>query len=437
MIIPRSPSAHSRSQTAYSQLATRVEKIVSGTPAYDIHTHLYDTAFGPLLLWGIDDLLVYHYLVAETFRHADISYDAFWKLSKTEQADLIWSHLFIEHSPLSEACRGVLTTLNALGLDARSGDLPALRRWFTEQNPRDYTSRCMELANVRTICMTNSPFDDEERPFWEKGFQRDEWFTAALRIDPLLLAWRQSAPRLSAWGYGVTSDLSENTISDVRRFLADWTRRMDARFVMVSLPPDFAYPANSESAQLLERAVLPHCREFGLPFAVMPGVLRAVNPLLRMAGDGMARTDLSSLSNLCAQNPENKFLATVLSRENQHELCVLARKFRNLHVFGCWWFTNVPSIVEEMTRMRIEMLGASFTAQHSDARVMDQIIYKWSHSRRIIARVLTDKYADLIAAGWEPTEAEIERDARELLGGAFERFCATGCNGASAAGCKR
>ena len=28
-------------------------------------------------------------------------------------------------------------------------------------------------------------------------------------------------------------------------------------------------------------------------------------------------------------------------------LCVTARKFRNLHVFGCWWFMNVPSITTQ------------------------------------------------------------------------------------------
>ena len=45
------------------------------TPVYDIHTHLYAPAFGDLLLWGIDDLLVYHYLVAEGFRHWDLPYE--------------------------------------------------------------------------------------------------------------------------------------------------------------------------------------------------------------------------------------------------------------------------------------------------------------------------------------------------------------------------
>jgi hypothetical protein len=112
----------------------------------------------------------------------------------------------------------------------------------------------------------------------------------------------------------------------------------------------------------------------------------------------------------------------VLSRESQHELCVIARKFRNLHVFGCWWFTNIPSVIEEMTRMRLDLIGMSFTAQHSDARVLDQIIYKWDHSREIIAKVLTEKYLNLAATGWEPSGAEIQRDVEGLFGGSFRRF---------------
>ncbi|MBM3892459.1 MAG: glucuronate isomerase, partial [Verrucomicrobia bacterium] len=77
---------------------------------------------------------------------------------------------------------------------------------------------------------------------------------------------------------------------------------------------------------------------------------------------------------------------------------------------------------EEMTRMRLEMLGLSVTPQHSDCRVLDQLVYKWDHFRKILTRVLTDKYRDLLAAGWKVTKAEIERDVKLLLGGAFERF---------------
>src|SRR5207247_1011611 len=119
------------SEPKRAALARRVEKIVANTPVFDIHTHLYDPAFGDLLLWGIDELLVYHYLVAEAFRYFDMPYKKFWSLSRQRQAELVWDALFIQHSPVSEACRGVLTTLNRLGLDANKRDLPALRKHFS------------------------------------------------------------------------------------------------------------------------------------------------------------------------------------------------------------------------------------------------------------------------------------------------------------------
>jgi hypothetical protein len=407
---------------APGHLARKVEQVVAATEVDDIHTHLYDPAFGELLLWGIDDLLTYHYLIAENFRVASIPCKEFWELSKTEQAALIWKNLFIQHSPISEACRGILTTLNRLGLDVKKRDLKAIRKWFAQQKPGEYTTRCMELAGVESICMTNSPFDRIERQIWDRKFDRDPRFKAALRIDPLVLAYTDSAGQLLSWAYKVKPELNAKTLAQLRRFLEDWTRRIQPQFVMVSLPPEFTYPDASDSAQIIEKAILPHCLDFNLPFAVMPGVRRGVNPNLRLAGDGSARVNMNALQNLCAANPKSKFLCTILPRENQHELCVLARKFRNLHIFGCWWFMNIPSLIEEITRMRLELLGTSFTAQHSDARVLDQIIYKWDHSRKVITRVLVEKYQDLAATGWTLTSAEIERDVRALFGGSYQDF---------------
>lgn len=74
--------------------------------------------------------------------------------------------------------------------------------------------------------------------------------------------------------------------------------------------------------------------------------------------------------------------------------------------------------------MRLELLGTAFTAQHSDARVLDQVIYKWAHTRKIVADVLVDKYTDLFAASWRPTADEIRRDVRAIFGGSFEAFLA-------------
>ena len=74
--------------------------------------------------------------------------------------------------------------------------------------------------------------------------------------------------------------------------------------------------------------------------------------------------------------------------------------------------------------MRLEMLGVTFTAQHSDARVLDQLIYKWKHSRRVIAEALLVRYKALVATGWQLTETEIRRDVKLLLGGTYEAFMA-------------
>lgn len=415
-------------QTAFSRtLETELRQIVDATPAFDIHTHLFPPSFGDLSLWGIDQLLTYHYLIAELFQYPVTTYEKFWSASITEQADLIWEQLFVRRSPLSEACSGVVTTLNNLGLDTRQQDLSSLRSWFASQNADQFLSQSMELAGVSKIGMTNSPFDDVERRFWEDGVVADDRFVAALRLDPLLLDWNHASAQLRDWGYDLEPDLHmlatrENTMHQVRRFLEDWAKKIDAKYVMVSLPPDFVFPDEEPATHLLLEAVLPFCAEYNLPFAMMMGVRRQVNPQLRLAGDGVERSDLQTLRHLCEQFPDNKFMVTALSQENQQELCVLTRKFANLHVFGCWWFMNTPSLMEQMTRMRLELLGPSFTMQHSDARIVDQLIYKWQHTREVLVKVLLDKYSKLHSSGWTPQTADMERDVKALLGGAFAEF---------------
>ena len=60
--------------------------------------------------------------------------------------------------------------------------------------------------------------------------------------------------------------------------------------------------------------------------------------------------------------------------------------------------------------------------QHSDARVMDQLIYKWAHSRQIITSILVEKYSILLDSGWQIKESEIERDVEKLLSNNFTHF---------------
>jgi hypothetical protein len=90
--------------------------------------------------------------------------------------------------------------------------------------------------------------------------------------------------------------------------------------------------------------------------------------------------------------------------------------------FGCWWFLNNPSIATEITRERLELLGASFIPQHSDARVLEQLIYKWHHSRQLIAEALFESYENLRRSGRAVTREEIVRDVTRMFSGNFEQW---------------
>jgi hypothetical protein len=402
---------------ADAKLKKLVVAVLEKTPLVDIHTHLYDPAMGPVLLWGADELLTYHYLVAELFRaRPDLDYTRFWAMTKVEQADLIWQELFVLRSPVSEACRGVLTCFHALGLETKVKDLRKIRKCFSGWKVRDYVDRVLDEAGIKRLYMTNDPMDPLEVPAWNKGFKRDPRFLGVLRLDSAIMNWPEGAGRLRAMGYAPDEGLTGRTMAEVRRYLNEWCDTLEARYMAISLPPTFRYPdIHSPVTELLTKAAFPVARERGIPVALMIGVKKLVNPALRLAGDSVGRSDIDTVEALARDFGDVRILVTLLARENMHELCIAARKFKNLLPFGCWWFLNNPSLIEEITRMRLETLGLSFVPQHSDARVLDQLIYKWSHSRRLIADVLADKYADIAAAGWTPTRAEIERDVRQLF----------------------
>lgn len=383
------------------ELRAQVHLIVNSTYVTDLHTHIFPPAFKDLCLFGIDELLTYHYLVAETFRSANLGYDRFWGMSKTEQADLVWQTLFVENSPVSEAARGVVSVLDAFGLDTRAPDLREARAFFNSRTLREHVEQVFDLALVSDVVMTNDPLDEAEARLWRDGVDLDRRFRSSLRLDRLL-----------------NGKHSEDVVSR-RRFLDEWIQRMNPVYLAASLPAEFQFPSDDARDRLLREVVLPTAKDHGLPLTLMIGVRRQVNPHLRDAGDGLGRADVKAIERLCAEYLDVKFLVTFLSRENQHELCVAARKFSNLMPFGCWWFLNNSSIVSEITRERFELLGPSFIPQHSDARVLEQLIYKWRHARKEIAGALYDSYARLLDSGRAVTSEEISRDVRRLFSGNF------------------
>ncbi|OEU18027.1 hypothetical protein FRACYDRAFT_184859 [Fragilariopsis cylindrus CCMP1102] len=399
---------------------------VSSAVAIDLHTHLLPPTHGALCLWGIDELLTYHYLVAEYFITAPPSIipEQFYAKSKQQQAEIIWKALFIDRSPISEACRGVITVPVTLGLkdEIRNRDLDAVRKFYTSfrndgiAGAERFSQLVYDKAGVKYAVMTNIPFEPTETQHWRptpKEYSNN--YRSACRVDPLLAGNKIVVENaLKAAGYN-------NTIDGAKQFLHDWCDTMKPEYMMASTPHDFVMPEDKGSTGGM--VLMKVCEERDIPLALKIGAHRKLNPRLLDAGDGVvAFADGSMLARLCTRFPTVRFLATFLSRTNQHEACVLATKFRNLHLYGCWWFCNNPSIIKEITSMRIEMLGTAFTAQHSDSRVLDQLLYKWPHSRAVIASVLTEEYTKLIESGWSLTRGELRRDIQRLFGSSYEEF---------------
>ena len=396
-------STESQLLSTTAELQAQVESIVSSTPVMDAHTHLFPLEFNELCLWGIDELLTYHYLTAEALRTARMSYEQFWAMSKMDQADLVWKTLFVDNTPTSEAAQGIITVLDVFGLDTRAPDLREARAFFNSQRLAEHIDHVFDVARVSGVVMTNDPFDDAEDQLWSSGISVDRRFSSSLRLDSIVN----------------TADLAVSTTTRVRAFLDNWIQRRSPVYMALSLPPEFSFPSDDARDRLLREVILPTANEHRLPLTLMVGVRRGVNPRLRDAGDALGRANVTAIERLCSEYPDVKFLVTFLSRENQHELCVAARKFNNLMPFGCWWFLNNPSIVSEITRERFELLGQSFIPQHSDARVLEQLIYKWQHARRQIADALYDSYKQLLSRGRAVTTEEISRDVNRLFSGNF------------------
>src|ERR1700756_2186936 len=111
---PRGVTTSSPDALQPDHILSSVEDALSATSFIDMHTHLFQPALGTLGLWGIDELITYHYLEAELFRSSPVTPEAYFAMSKREKADTIWDALFVRNTPVSEAARGVISVLDAL-----------------------------------------------------------------------------------------------------------------------------------------------------------------------------------------------------------------------------------------------------------------------------------------------------------------------------------
>ena len=125
--------------------------------------------------------------------------------------------------------------------------------------------------------------------------------------------------------------------------------------------------------------------------------------------------DCEILESIIKKNQKINFLLTHLSDLSQYKLIVLSRKFSNLKLFGFWWYLNQKEIIKNILHQKLNLLGFNFIAQHSDARVYEQLIYKWISFKEILSEVLFEKYISLKKVGYNLSKQQIKNDLEKKL----------------------
>ena len=390
-------------------ISNKLLNIINSTPIFDLHTHLFPPKHEGYFLLGFKNLLNYHYLIAELLTAANIDASTFYSYNDEKKASLIWNELFEKRTPVSEACAGVLSILKELNIEINNKSFLSICDEYDRKIQSD--KNILDLSNVSSLVMTNNPFDLDE---WSL-FNTNDWdkkiYLASLRLDDLILDYEEALKK--------AKEQTSNQENTIVTYLEKCYSQSNPVYAAVSLNLETFHTIFEDS---FWKDILVWLENKNLPLSLMLGVKRAVNKDFGLAGDGIGDINLKELSNLCNLFPNNKFLVTCLSLNDQHELTVLARKHPNLRIFGFWWFMNQPTIIKQILKMRIDMLGFSFIPQHSDARVSDQLIYNWSHFKKILHPILLKYYQELLDKNFPISENILQRDIDNLLSGNAKKF---------------
>jgi hypothetical protein len=142
--------------------------------------------------------------------------------------------LFINRTPISEACQGVLNTLKEFGLESfiEKKCLDEIRKWTRQFSVDEYIQMVFKISNVKYAVMTNIPYETDERAVWintklEKSQLVTDKFKSALRIDLFMLSdWKAICDI-------IVRDNFEPTKDGLREYLEKWIQIMSPEYLMV------------------------------------------------------------------------------------------------------------------------------------------------------------------------------------------------------------
>jgi glucuronate isomerase len=295
----------------------------------------------------------------------------------------------------------------------------------------DWEDQVLSRAKVDAIFLTNN-FDDPLDGFDTKRY------IPCLRTDDLVfhLGKAEVRQRLEK-----STNVSLKDAASLRTAIGKLFERFvakGARACAISLPPRFmpgkSFKMREETAlagimrdpeklefqtavsNMVFWTLAEYCAEFKLPFDLMIGVNRAVYRDGVYQGQDLydSRVSLIQYHELFNAFPQVTFPISVLASVTNQELVSYAWIFPNVVTNGHWWYSNTPAYIEHDAAARLEAVPQTKQiAYYSDAYKLEFILPKFAMYKRILAKILAERF--VADRGWSEEQA-VELGRRVLRG---------------------
>lgn len=442
-----------------------IKNILDNSQIIDLNSQLFPYEYQQLCLFGIDNLLTNRNIIIELFEtYTGITQEEFNKLTKNNQADIVWQQLFILRTPFSKNTFNILISLKKLGFinEIENRNLKEIRDRLSKINIHNiniYIEQIFNLANIQYTVMTNQVFNVQEvkcldkififkkgdsvmykkdkeiekvtileshrelgdpgyytviypnkrekNTLWkylflpEKSFNElTKRFKTSININQLLFNYQNSLSNGLLKTYGYTED-----IEGIKDYIQYWNHFLQPEYFTLYVENDFIY--NNEingkedtPSYILENIIFPLAEKLNLPI------------LFKFIGNNQ-KNYIYSLSKMCKKHSKIKFLSNYILDQNYNQIYSILKKYTNLYIYEIFERDNINYR---------DKIGISSLNISSDSSVLEELLYKSENYKQNISQILIDKYKKLEETGWKVPENEIERDINYLLTGAYHNF---------------
>lgn len=329
----------------------------------DFHSHLYpetDIRYKA----GLIDLLNYHYFYGEyakARKYSSQEMGVFLKMPAEDKAKLIWEYIFVHKrkDELSHAGLGVIEIINTLlpNKFSFSESRNEICENFQDVLSAYKTPSIEEIFNITGLSYTIGTYEPGET------LPTSPFIKGAVRIDS---CHETSYPDIdeSAEYYSLSCETHSDVFS---------TRMRNNKITLYSLMTHFYY--EKKFTKFLKSLI-----DAGKSLWLMLGVARNINSFMGLGGDSIGLCDMRVVEMFAKKFPELNIKFSILDINQLNRAIVAERIFPNLSFQYPWWFNvNTIDVNMYLTKSR-EILGKrkSEIEFYSDARVLEQLIYKYN-----------------------------------------------------------